>query len=249
MISLNKSRKFSYIKLENVTSTQDEALKLFNYMGGGNFIVTAKLLTKGRGRTGNIWVAPPGNLNFSMLLSGHLENVVDYYLPFILSQALYDVLAPLINNGKKISIKWPNDILIDNKKVAGILIETAINPKTNKFNYVIIGIGVNIRDVPIVEGRELTCVCANSSLVVKAEDLVEPLKEAIVRQLDNFAGEGFDVLKKRWLECAVSVGQEITTTYDGKKISGKFEDLGEKGEILLRLEDGSIQKISSGIIE
>ncbi len=249
MVFFNQNRKFRIFNFEAIGSTQDQALRLYNESGNGNFIVTSNSMTEGRGRHGNIWLMGANNLAFSMLLSDQLENIDGYHLPFVVSIALYEVLELLIKRNIDISIKWPNDILLEGKKVAGILIETSINPRSRKFNYVNIGIGVNISTIPGLLDREITSISAYSELEIENNLIVEPLKAKILFWLDFVLIKGFDALKQKWMNYSKSVGSAITTTSDGIKITGIFDSLGAMGEMILRLPDGTKKTITTGIVE
>jgi len=247
VIFLNQDRKFTHISLDSTTSTQDEALRLYNRAGCGNFIVTAKNLTKGRGRNGNIWVTPAHNLNFTMFISSHLKSIKVVYLPFILSLAVFELISYYLDK-EKVSIKWPNDILINGKKIAGILVETAISSTTRKIMFVNIGIGINIATAPVIEDRETTSIKSHTTIPLNTEMLIQPLKEKILYWLDKANEIDWDQLKKLWLNKTDNFGREITTSYNNSKITGIFEELGDNGELILRLYNGEKLTISSGVI-
>jgi len=246
---VNQDRKFTSINFDKTTSTQSEALKLFNKAGCGNFIVTAKMMTNGRGRNGNIWIAKEGNLNFTMFISSNLDLINLTYLPFALSLALSELINELLDKTVKISIKWPNDILIDGKKLAGILVETGLKAASKKLYYLNIGMGINIENHPKIADRETTSLSEYSNKLFKASELIEPLRMKILLWLDKVNEYQWSDLKKLWLERAYHFGREIITTYKNEKISGIFEDLGTEGELVMRLHDDQKIEIKSGIVE
>ena len=206
-------------------------------------------MTKGRGRNGNSWITPEGNLNFTMFISSNLDLINLAYLPFTLSLALYEHIEEVVDKAPSIAIKWPNDILLNGKKVAGILIETGIRAASKKLHYINIGIGMNIRNHPEISGREVTSVNQYSSKIISSDELLYPLKKKILFWLDKVNEYQWSDLKKLWLRHAHHLGKEISTTYNGEKISGIFEDLGEEGDLIMRLSDGRKLEINSGIVE
>lgn len=245
----NQDRKFTTITCDSTTSTQNEALKLFNKAGGGNYIVTAKSMTHGRGRYGNSWFSGEGNLNFTIFISSNLALINSSYLPFTLSLALYELINNLINKTVEIAIKWPNDIYVDGRKVAGILIESGMKASSRKLLYYNIGIGVNVANHPEIANRKNTSLMQYSDKLLLPEDMIEPLRQKILYWLDKVNEYEWKELKELWIKRAYNFGKEITTTYQNRKIKGIFKDLGEKGELVMNLSDGEVLHISTGAIE
>ena len=245
----NQDRKLTSIACESVTSTQNEALSLFNKTGCGNYIVTAKSMTQGRGRHGNAWLSREGNLNFTMFLSSNLSLINRFYLPFTLSLALHELISGLVTKNVEVAIKWPNDIYIEGRKVAGVLIETGMKASSQKLLYLNIGIGINIANHPEITGIETTSLNNYCDNLIKAEDMIEPLRQKILFWLDKANEYEWEELKQFWLKKAYNFGKEISTTYHNSKITGIFKDLSNRGELIMSLSHGEDVYINTGVIE
>ncbi len=130
------------IFLPECHSTNDLALSLLDKpdIGEGTIIITQNQ-TKGRGQRGNIWISEPGkNITCSLILQpGFLQISQQFGLTLVASLAVYDLISQVVPNVK---IKWPNDIYVGDKKIAGILIENSL--KNNSIEYAVIGIGINV---------------------------------------------------------------------------------------------------------
>lgn len=211
--------------------------------------MTAKAMTQGRGRHGSTWLSGEGNLNFTIFFSSNLTIINRLYLPFTISLALYDLVHSVVTTGAEIAIKWPNDIYIDGKKVAGILIETGIKANSRSPLYLNIGIGVNVISYPAIAGRETTALSLYSQQTLRAEKMIEPLREKILFWLDQVNEYEWGELKHLWLKKAYNFGKEISTTYQDKKITGIFKDIGKRGELIMSLSNGDEVYINSAIIE
>jgi BirA family biotin operon repressor/biotin-[acetyl-CoA-carboxylase] ligase len=212
--------------------------------------ITAREQTAGRGRRGNIWNSPPGNLYATLLLKDPASPSHAPELSFVAALAVYDaILDRAPNLRRSLALKWPNDVLCGGAKLAGILIEslkleTRLGLDTGLA--LAVGIGVNCRHHPSETSYPATDLAA-LGVQVSAGDLFSALSLAMMRRLDRWrGGEGFAAIRADWLDRASGLGEEIQARLPGRTLVGRFEALDENGCLLLRLADGSIETIVAG---
>ena len=219
------------IEFDEVTSTNDVA-KHNAESNPSNMVIVAKSQTNGRGRRGNRWISQKGNLFFSQLFDNK-TNVSD--LAFVASLSLAEAIKKIFP-ASDITIKWPNDVLINEKKVSGILIETADN------DMVIIGIGVNM----VCNPDENQTAYPTASLKILGEaDNNEFLKQYLESFDKNYAicQNDFASIRKNWLKYAARLNQKIKVKRKDKIDEGIFNGIDEQGLLLLE-QDNKQLKIS-----
>jgi len=229
---------------ETLGSTNAEALALARRGERGPLWITAQQQTAGRGRRGNQWVSPPGNLYATLLLGDPAPAECAPELSFVTALAVHDAileLAPGLRDA--LALKWPNDILCGGAKLAGILIEG--ERVADKFA-VAIGVGVNCLHHPAQTAYPATDLAACGARVV-AEALFAALSGKMVERLAQWRqGTGFATIRADWMARAAGIGGEMRVRLSGREFLGRFEALDEQGRLLLRLADGSLQAITAG---
>jgi BirA family biotin operon repressor/biotin-[acetyl-CoA-carboxylase] ligase len=206
--------------------------------------VTAAHQTAGRGRRGNVWSSGPGNLHASLLLT---DAAPARHLPelcFVVALAVRDAVcsaAPAV--ASKLELKWPNDLLLEGAKLAGILIEAeSIGGDTAT----VVGIGVNCAHHP-VNARYPATNLATHGVKVRAEDLFCALSGMLVARLAQWdRGAGFVAIRADWLTHAAGIGGDTVVRLPNRELSGRFEALDATGRLMLRLADGSLEAITAG---
>ncbi len=235
---------FRLVAHETVASTNTEALALARRGEKGPIWITARRQSAGRGRRGNEWVSPRGNLYATLLLVNPAPCEHAPQLSFVAGLAVYDAVRVLVAGlPEELTLKWPNDILCEGKKLAGILIE---GENADAGLAVAIGIGVNCTNHPsqtVFPATDLAAAGAEAS----AEALFCALSETMLRRLAQWRrGEGFSGIRADWLDRAAGLGGEMLVRLPDREINGRFEALDEEGRLLLRLADGSLQAITAG---
>ena len=210
-------------------------------------VVFAESQTRGRGRLGRKWMSPARRgLWFSVLLRPDLRPQEATRLTVASATALRRAIET--QTGLKPNIKWPNDILIHGRKVAGILME--MSAELDCVKYVVLGIGVDVNlnhsDFP-AELRKL----ASSLKAELGRPVSRPeLAVAILRELDHdyacIASGQFAALVNEWEEHGTTIGREVVIRMGDRQIRGRAESLGEDGELLLRTEHGHLERIVGG---
>ncbi|HHL43558.1 MAG TPA: biotin--[acetyl-CoA-carboxylase] ligase, partial [Hellea balneolensis] len=135
-----------------IDSSNLEAKRVLDIDGSAPFWIHADIQCAGRGRLSRQWLSIEGNLFCTGVYAAFADLPKTSLLSFAAALAVYDVLTKWIDD-KALKIKWPNDILVNGRKISGILLETH---STGDGNFVLIGIGINIADHPVIDRRECT---------------------------------------------------------------------------------------------
>ena len=232
---------------QETTSTNDVIEKLARDGVKEGVVVFAESQTKGRGRLGRKWMSPAKKgLWFSILLRPPLRPVEATQLTVAASTALRRAIAS--QTGLRPEIKWPNDILIKERKVAGIL--TELNAELDRIKYVILGMGVDVNlnasDFPPDLRRLATSLKHEAGRAIPRADLAI----AILRELDidysRIAAGQFAALADEWETHCTTLGHEVVIRAGSREIRGQAEALGEEGALLVRTEHGHLEPIVGG---
>lgn len=192
--------------------------------------ILAHRQTMARGRRGRVWTAPPGNFAATLLMLPQESPDKVALRSFVASLALYDVLADLVG-AQMLSLKWPNDVLLNGGKVAGILLERFGS------GHLAIGIGVNLAQAPAVDTLEAGAVppaaLADYATLIQPEEMLDLLAPAYARYETQFATYGFAPIRTAWLERAARLGQKIRARTMTATHHGVFETMDEQGQLVL----------------
>jgi BirA family biotin operon repressor/biotin-[acetyl-CoA-carboxylase] ligase len=242
---MSKALKLSHdcklVMLEAVGSTNDYAKTLARNGCPSDTVVWAREQTAGRGRQGNAWISLSGNLFMTLILRPELSAALMGQLSFLAAVALARTLRPLLGKDADIRVKWPNDLLIEGKKAAGILLETELNGML-PVSWIVIGIGVNITDAP--EGA--VSLRALGIKEITAEDILEQLVFHVMTLYREWQKSGFSAVRDEWLECAYNIGSVINVRLPKETFSGTFLGIDHSGALQLKMPDGSKKIITSG---
>jgi len=227
---------------ETLGSTNAEALALLRAGERGPLWVSALSQSAGRGRRNSTWVSPPGNLYATLLLSEPSAPELAPQLSFVTALALHDAVAACAPQlGPLLKVKWPNDLLLEAAKVAGILIE---GESGSKFA-VAIGIGVNCAAHPKDTAYPATDLDSAGALVAPAQ-LLAALAAAMQRRLAQWQrGQGFSAIRADWLKRAAGLGETIQVRLPEREFAGRFEGLDDAGRLLVR-ESGGVTTVTAG---
>jgi BirA family biotin operon repressor/biotin-[acetyl-CoA-carboxylase] ligase len=196
--------------------------------------------TGGRGRMGRAWDSPVGNLYASTLVQIRPGDPPALTLALTTANAVHALLAPLCAGQAR--IKWPNDILVDGAKIAGILLERVGDA-------LIVGIGINVTHHPIGLDRPVTSLLAQGAIDAEAGALHERLAQLFGHWLSIWRAQGLDPVLAHWLLNAHSTGTAMRVSQsDGSVVEGTFETLDRHGTLILRLANGQSRAIHAGDI-
>jgi BirA family transcriptional regulator, biotin operon repressor / biotin---[acetyl-CoA-carboxylase] ligase len=232
---------------EETTSTNDVVEKLARDGVKEGAVVFAESQTKGRGRLGRKWMSPVRKgLWFSILLRPALRPQQATQLTVAGATALWRAIES--QTALRPEIKWPNDILVRGKKVAGIL--TELNAELDRVKHVILGIGVDVNQSAAEFPSELRK--SATSLRIETGRLISrpELAVAILRELDHdysrVSAGRFAATADEWEEHCTTIGRDVAIRVGDRQIRGRAESLGEDGALLLRTDHGHLERISGG---
>jgi BirA family biotin operon repressor/biotin-[acetyl-CoA-carboxylase] ligase len=194
----------------------------------------------GRGRQGRAWDSPGGNLYASTLVRLRPADPPAPTLALVAAVALEEAAGAYLSSRRPPArIKWPNDLLIDGAKLAGILLERTDDA-------IVIGIGVNLAHHPEHLDRPAISLAAHGA-PVSPVDFLATLAETFARWIGIWRGEGLAPVRARWIERAHPIGTALTARLpDGQAIDGLFDGLDAGGALILRLASGTRHVIHAG---
>lgn len=227
--------------LAQTDSTNAEALRRLASGQAAPFWVLADRQTAGRGRRGRPWISPAGNFYGSVALHLATDAGQAALRSFTAALALAETLDGLGVDPARITLKWPNDVLLDGQKLAGILLEsTGMAGGTA----LVVGIGVNLASAPpvgAVEERALPPISlADAGVRVTPDAFLDALAPRFAALEAEIAGQGFAPIRSAWLARAARLGQQITARLPGREISGRFETVDESGAVVLDTPTGRL---------
>ncbi len=200
----------------------------------------------GRGRQGRGWDSPAGNLYISVLLRPAVPLREAPQWSFVAAVALADTIKTLLPEAAKLTLKWPNDLLLDGAKAAGILVETGVVP-SHTLDWICIGMGVNIATKPSLPDRATACLAEYLPDPPAPEVLAARLLQNLAHWHDLRLAQGFAPIRDAWLRHAPAMGAPVSVKRDGALIEGNFAGLSPEGGLLLA-KANEVQLILAGEI-
>ena len=230
-----------------VGSTNEWAKELAMYGAQEGTVVIAETQTRGRGRLGREWFSPNGGLWFSLILRPKLRPAEAAKLTFVAGLAVAKVLHEMF--GLMVETKWPNDVLVNGKKICGIL--TEMNTTGETVNFVVVGVGVNANfDVEKVFPEELTRVTTSLENELRRKVRLEELFKDLLERLENlyelFIKEGFNPVLEKWKGYAGFLGRRVEVTNPTERLSGLALDVDHDGALVIKLKDERIRRVFVG---
>lgn len=235
---------FTIYERDTVASTNDVARELADGGTPGFTAIWAKAQTSGRGRRGREWSSPAGNLYVSLLLRPGCPISSAAQLSLVAALGLGDAISEFVD-ASRVRNKWPNDVQLDGKKVAGLLLESS-GGDTEAVDWVIVGCGVNIAVHPNIPDYLTTSLNEIAGQDVGAEAMLNAFLRCFEVRYDAWRDNGAEAIRDCWLERAVGLGQEITVRLPTKEIRGVFEGLDASGALILAKTDGTRELITAG---
>ena len=233
-----------------VGSTNDVLRELIgDGLASDGAVVVSDSQTAGRGRLGRKWVSPAGrNLYLSALFCPEISPQESSVFTFLASCALVEVFS---DYGVDAAIKWPNDILVDGKKISGVL--TELSTSDDSVDYLVIGIGVNLNWPEEFIRREMEDISEKTtslSALLGEEVSRERFCAELINALDRFYGEfhrsGTREIVDMWTERWGFLGREISVDVSGEVVSGVVERVDATGFLYLRTDEGDLRKVITG---
>lgn len=241
MTTIQLPAPFSHVGLDSVGSTNDEARRrVEDGTAADLLVVTAARQTAGRGRRGRVWESPEGNLHASFALRIRRPLSEAAQIGFVAALALAEALDEVVP-GHDVRCKWPNDVLVDGRKVAGMLLESAGD------GWLVLGIGVDVADRP-APGETLYATMALAELGYGGD--TAQVLTALCRHFGPWLGrwreEGFAPIRAAWLIRARGLGEAAVVRLEAETLTGVFKGLDEEGGLLLDQGEAGIRRVLAG---
>jgi BirA family biotin operon repressor/biotin-[acetyl-CoA-carboxylase] ligase len=227
------------VALDSVGSTNDEAMHLADAGAPEGTVVWSREQTGGRGRRGRRWASPIGNLYTSTILRPDCPAARAAELGFVAALAVADIVPA----DRAVRVKWPNDVLVDDGKIAGILLESAVG-QNGRVQHVVAGIGVNVAFAPQVPDMRYPGAALGGSV----EAALEKLAAALAARLAEWRREGFSAVRARWLAKAGPIGAEVDVRLGEELVRGRFAGLDPEGALLLDTAAGPRRIVSGELL-
>lgn len=221
---------YRVMSFDAIDSTNEEARRQARDGAPEGTLIWGRAQTAGRGRRGRSFISPPGNLYLSVLLRPERSAAEAAQLGFAAALAIADAVAPLLPARVRLGLKWPNDVLLDGRKLSGILLESQASE--GRLDWLVLGMGVNVVSFP--EGLDHP---ATSLFAVGASVTVDALLETLAGRFEawheRWRREGFQPLRQAWLQRAQGLGEPIRVRLATGESGGRFAGLDEEGALLL----------------
>lgn len=237
---------YELVTHDSVTSTNDALRALADEGAPEGTLLTSKSQSAGRGRYGRRWQSPEGNLYLSVLLRPDCPPMQALQLGFVAGVALGDTIAAIVPAGLAVQHKWPNDILIDDHKLAGILLESGTTGSA-MLDWLVIGMGVNVASAPADTAFPATAL-ADHGCARDPGDLVAPIAHALSHWIERWRTDGFAHIRAAWYERAYRRGQSVQVRFEDGAKSGRFVGLDDDGAMLLQTAGGARERLSYGAV-
>lgn len=232
---------------EKVSSTNELAKELAQKGAAQGTVVIAEEQTGGKGRLGRVWYSPPGQgLWFSVILRPEISPVDASKLTLISAVGVARTIRELTRIPA--GIKWPNDVLIDQRKVCGILLE--MSAEIDKINYIVVGVGVNVNldeaKIPAEIDGVAISLAEQEKLKVTRVELLAALLNNLDNLYDEFLAGKFSEILTSWKEMSVTLNRWVRVISGSETEEGIAFDLDDDGALILMKDDGSVKRILSG---
>lgn len=231
-------------RFNRLASTNDEAKERAKAGAADRTVILGAQQGSGRGRYGRVWSSPPGNLYVSFIFRPSVPVSEAAQIGYVASIAVVDTLSGLLAGAAGVSCKWPNDVLVDGKKIAGILPESSIGID-GALEWIVLGIGINIAHHPRDSRWPSTCL-ADHGVSVTVDALLGMLAGSLDKSMVHWQEAGFTGIRQAWVDRAWAIGQDIRVEIPERVLAGRFAGLDDAGSMILEGPDGHIQKIHYG---
>jgi BirA family biotin operon repressor/biotin-[acetyl-CoA-carboxylase] ligase len=234
-----QDKAFRLVHHDQLASTNDEGLTRGQNGDPGRLWVVANTQTEGRGRNGRVWSSPRGNLHASLLLIDPAPPHRAAELGFVAGVATAHALREILCGDRRVTIKWPNDVLHDGAKICGILLESANLPDGRLA--CVAGVGVNCRLHPANPPYKATNLSAIAGQPVAPARVFARLSATITHWLDVWAaGAGFAAIRAEWLSLAAGLGAWVGVARPSQTVEGTFQTIDATGRLVLEQASGQV---------
>lgn len=227
-----------------IDSTNEEARRLASAGERGPLWIVADRQTAGRGRRGRAWESPAGNLAATLLIAPRRPASECAQLSFVAAISACDAIAGFAP-AAEFRVKWPNDVLANGKKIAGILLESA-SGEAGRLAWLAIGIGINLAHFPPDTEFPATALAALGAPAPSPRDALAQLAAHFAKWYEAWTDKGFAPIHDAWLARAAGLGGRIRARLTNEETTGVFEGIDQTGALILRELSGKTRMISAG---
>ncbi len=224
---------------DSIGSTNDEALRLAREGAAHGTVVHADQQTAGRGRLSRRWLSPPGNLYLSVVLRPNLPAARTVELGFVAALAAADAIDALLPRQVRTMLKWPNDVLVHDGKIAGILLE-------HVDDVLILGIGLNVLQAPSGVSYQVSTIVGCGGLAT-----VDGTRTRLLTALAEWYGiwqqDGFAAIRASWLARAHPTGSTLGVRVGQRFVTGDFAGIDADGALLLDTPEGRTRIVAGDV--
>jgi BirA family biotin operon repressor/biotin-[acetyl-CoA-carboxylase] ligase len=235
---------YRVIEFDDIDSTNLEAARQAAAGAPDGTVIWAKAQTGGRGRRGRAWASPAGNLYCSILMRPTEPAQTATQIGFVVSLAGAEAARGALPADRLVALKWPNDILVSGRKVAGILLESQ-SSAPGRLDWLVAGFGLNVTSHPDVVEYPASDLRAEGASTT-ARDMLEAYLQFFARWRARWRSEGFAPVRAAWTGLAVGLGRDIKVRLTDETLEGRFRALDDDGGLVLELADGNLRVITSG---
>jgi BirA family transcriptional regulator, biotin operon repressor / biotin---[acetyl-CoA-carboxylase] ligase len=238
---------FKLITYDTVDSTNEEAKRLARDGVPDGVVVWAKEQSSGTGRRGRKWTSEIGNLYFSILLRPKCSAFKAMQLSFLASLCIAESITDVLPETAIVNCKWPNDVLVEERKISGILLESQSTPQGNT-DWMVIGIGLNVRSFPKdVEFPATSLINEGAKNDISAEIMLELFSHRFLSNYKIWKEMGFKPIREAWLCRVAWLGKKIIVHLEHETLVGEFKALDKDGTLIL-FHNGDERRITAGDI-
>ena len=241
----NLLNDYHLLSFDALDSTNEEAKRLARAGGAHGAVIWAKKQANGKGRMGREWISADGNLFVSILLKPEKPITELAQLSFVASVAVVEALSALFEKEHKLSCKWPNDVLLDSKKLSGILLESFVCEKDSKQW---VSVGVNVDSHPTGTEFPATCLTEAGVELVSAKIVLSRFIHHFIECYNEWENTGFTAIRKRWLKYAWGMKTEITARLPNSQITGIAQDINKDGNLVIKDKKGKLHTLHAADI-
>jgi BirA family biotin operon repressor/biotin-[acetyl-CoA-carboxylase] ligase len=238
-------RGYRLLSYDSIGSTNEEAIRLARDGAAEETFVWALKQTAGRGRRGRTWISPPGNFYASLILRPNCPPGRAAQLGFVAALAIGEAVRAILPRVGRLAYKWPNDVLLDGRKVAGVLLESEMMVP-DRLNFVVLGTGVNLVASPQDTEFPATSITEAGLGRVAPEVMLEEFARHFQLWDCRWRANGFSTVRTAWLaDAAIARGEPIRVRLETTTLHGQLLDVDEDGTLLLDIA-GECRRIAAG---
>jgi len=236
---------YRLVLYDTVDSTNDEAKRLARAGAEEGTLVWGHEQTAGRGRRGRAWASPPGNLYASLILRPQCPLDQAAQLSFVAALAVGDTLTSTTQKQlDALSYKWPNDVLLRGRKIAGILLDSELGGGEVP-EFVVVGVGINLLSSPRNTEFPATSIAEEDLGTVSPSAALEGFARHFQAWVQRWREEGFAPIRTAWLARAMALGEPIRVRLGPATLHGRFIDIDQHGALLLE-RAGQFRRVAAG---